>query len=85
MISFPLLLKTLANHKTDGDITAGYVNTEANTLRQANYGIAEFTSSSLHLIANKVRDLLASSWTVRCPLMFLSMPELIALNYFYND
>jgi hypothetical protein len=41
MIPFSLL-KTLANHKTDGDITAGYINTEANTLKQATYKIADY-------------------------------------------
>jgi integrase len=41
MIPFSLL-KTLANHKTDGDVTAGYINTEANTMRQAIKKIADY-------------------------------------------
>lgn len=41
MIPFSLL-KSLANHKTDGDVTAGYINTEANTLRQATNKIADY-------------------------------------------
>lgn len=41
MIPFSLL-KTLANHKTDGDVTAGYINTEANTMKQAINKIADY-------------------------------------------
>jgi len=41
MIPFSFL-KTLANHKTYSDITAGYINTEANKLKQATYKIAVF-------------------------------------------
>jgi len=41
MIPFSLL-KTLANHKTDGDVTAGYINTEAHTLKHATHRIADF-------------------------------------------
>lgn len=41
MIPFSLL-KTLANHKTDGDVTAGYINTEANTMKKAIFRIADY-------------------------------------------
>ncbi|MEI7996095.1 MAG: integrase family protein [Methylococcaceae bacterium] len=41
MIPFSLL-KALANHKTDSDVTGGYINPEANTLRQATYKIADY-------------------------------------------
>ncbi len=40
MIPFSLL-KALANHQTDGDVTGGYINPEANTLRQATFKIAD--------------------------------------------
>ncbi|WP_333876382.1 tyrosine-type recombinase/integrase [Methylobacter sp.] len=40
MIPFSLL-KALANHATDGDVTGGYINPEANTLRQATFKIAD--------------------------------------------
>lgn len=40
MIPFSLL-KALANHSTDADITGGYINPEANTLRQATFKIAD--------------------------------------------
>jgi integrase len=40
MIPFSLL-KALANHTTDGDVTGGYINPEANTLRQATFKIAD--------------------------------------------
>ncbi len=39
MIPFSLL-KALANHQTDGDVTGGYINPEANTMRQATFKIA---------------------------------------------
>lgn len=41
MIPFSLL-KALANHKTDGDVTGGYINPEANTLKQAINKIADY-------------------------------------------
>ena len=41
MIPFSLL-KTLANHKTDGDVTAGYINTETSTMKQAINKIADY-------------------------------------------
>lgn len=41
MIPFSLL-KTLANHKADGDVTAGYISTEANTMQQAIFKIAKY-------------------------------------------
>jgi integrase len=47
MIPFSLL-KTLANHKTDGDVTAGYINTEANTIKQAINKIAEYIEQHAH-------------------------------------
>lgn len=40
MIPFSLL-KALANHQTDGDVTGGYINPEAKTLRQATFKIAD--------------------------------------------
>lgn len=40
MIPFSLL-KALANHQTDGDVTGGYINPEANTLRSATFKIAD--------------------------------------------
>lgn len=48
MIPFSML-KTLANHKTDGDVTAGYINTEADTIRQAIYKIADFIEQKCSL------------------------------------
>ena len=39
MIPFSLL-KALANHETDGDVTGGYINPEANTLKAATFKIA---------------------------------------------
>ena len=44
MIPFSLL-KALANHQTDGDVTGGYINPEANTLRQATFKIADVIQS----------------------------------------
>jgi integrase len=41
MIPFSLL-KALANHKTDNDVTGGYINPEANTLKQATWKIADY-------------------------------------------
>lgn len=41
MIPFSLL-KALANHQTDADVTGGYINPEANTLRQATFKIAGY-------------------------------------------
>ena len=40
MIPFSLL-KALANHTTDGDVTGGYINPEATTLRPATFKIVE--------------------------------------------
>ena len=36
------LLKALANHKTDNDVTGGYINPEANTLKKATWKIADY-------------------------------------------
>jgi len=36
------LLKKLANHVTDNDVTGGYINTEAKTLRMATQKIADY-------------------------------------------
>ncbi len=44
MIPFSLL-KALANHQTDSDVTGGYINPEANTLRQATFKIADVIQS----------------------------------------
>jgi integrase len=41
MIPFSLL-KALANHKTDGDVTGGYINPEAKTLKSATFKIADY-------------------------------------------
>jgi integrase len=41
MIPFSLL-KALANHKTDNDVTGGYINPEANTLKRATFKIADY-------------------------------------------
>ncbi len=40
MIPFSLL-KALANHSTDADVTGGYINPEDNTLRAATFTIAD--------------------------------------------
>jgi len=36
------LLKALANHKTDNDVTGGYINPEAKTLKAATFTIADY-------------------------------------------
>jgi hypothetical protein len=36
------LLKALANHKTNNDITGGYINPETKTLKSATFKIAEY-------------------------------------------
>jgi len=36
------LLKALANHKTNNDVTGGYINPEAKTLKQATFKIADY-------------------------------------------
>ncbi|WP_160172756.1 integrase arm-type DNA-binding domain-containing protein [Methylomarinum vadi] len=41
MIPFSLL-KALANHKTDGDVTGGYINPEAKTMKAATFKIADY-------------------------------------------
>jgi integrase len=41
MIPFSLL-KALANHKTDADVTGGYINPEAKTLKTATFKIADY-------------------------------------------
>lgn len=41
MIPFSLL-KALANHKTDSDVTGGYINPEAKTLKAATFKIADY-------------------------------------------
>ncbi|QWF71663.1 hypothetical protein KEF85_04065 [Methylomonas paludis] len=41
MIPFSLL-KTVANHQIDGDVIAWHINTEANTMRQAIFKIADY-------------------------------------------
>ena len=40
MIPFSLL-KALANHKTDNDITGGYIHAEAKTRKEATFKIAD--------------------------------------------
>jgi integrase len=56
MIPFSLL-KALANHKTDGDVTGGYINSEAQTLKAATFKIAHYIqahtmadSDNVHLL-----------------------------------
>lgn len=46
MIPFSLL-KALANHKTDLDVTGGYINTETKTLRAATYKIADYIEAHI--------------------------------------
>ena len=41
MIPFSLL-KALANHKTDADVTGGYINPESKTLKTATFKIADY-------------------------------------------
>lgn len=41
MIPFSLL-KALANHQTDGDVTGGYINPEGKTLKSATFKIADY-------------------------------------------
>lgn len=41
MIPFSLL-KALANHKTDNDVTGGYINPETKTLKAATFKIADY-------------------------------------------
>ncbi|CCE21893.1 tyrosine-type recombinase/integrase [Methylotuvimicrobium alcaliphilum] len=41
MIPFSLL-KALANHKTDNDVTGGYIHTEAKTRKEATFKIADY-------------------------------------------
>jgi integrase len=41
MIPFSLL-KALANHKTDSDVTGGYINPESKTLKSATFKIADY-------------------------------------------
>ncbi len=36
------LLKALANHQTDGDVTGGYINPESKTLKSATFKIADY-------------------------------------------
>ena len=56
MIPFSLL-KALANHQTDHDVTGGYINPEANTLKQATWKIAEYIQQHT---APEIKTLLAS-------------------------
>jgi integrase len=46
MVPFPLL-KALANHKTDLDVTGGYINAEAKTRRAATYKIADYIQAHI--------------------------------------
>lgn len=48
MIPFSLL-KALANHKTDLDVTGGYINAEAKTRRAATYKIADYIKTQIAL------------------------------------
>jgi len=36
------LLKALANHKTNNDVTGGYINPEAKTMKAATFKIADY-------------------------------------------
>jgi len=49
MIPFSLL-KALANHKTNNDVTGGYINPETKTLKEATFKIAEYIQQ--HTISN---------------------------------
>jgi integrase len=53
MIPFSLL-KALANHKTDNDVTGGYINPEANTLKQATWKIADYIQQHIAPDTEKV-------------------------------
>jgi integrase len=46
MVPFSLL-KALANHKTDLDVTGGYINAEAKTRRAATYKIADYIQAHI--------------------------------------
>jgi integrase len=41
------LLKALANHKTDLDVTGGYINAEAKARREATYKIADYIQAHI--------------------------------------
>lgn len=47
MVPFSLL-KALANHKTDIDVTGGYINAEAKTRREATYKIADYIQAHIN-------------------------------------
>jgi len=57
MIPFSLL-KALANHKTDNDVTGGYINPEAKTLKAATFKIADYIQSHAAPTADNVHFLL---------------------------
>lgn len=60
MIPFSLL-KALANHKTDNDVTGGYINPEAKTLKAATWKIADFIQSHAAATGDNVHFLLKAS------------------------
>ena len=60
MIPFSLL-KALANHKTDNDVTGGYINPEAKTLKAATWKIADFIQSHAVATGDNVHFLLKAS------------------------
>jgi len=55
MIPFSLL-KALANHKTDNDVTGGYINPETKTLKAATFQIADYIQQ--HTVSNEKISLL---------------------------
>jgi len=48
MIPFSLL-KALANHKTNNDVTGGYINPETKTLKSATFKIADYIEQHTHV------------------------------------
>lgn len=55
------LSKALANHKTDSDVTGGYINPEARTMKAATFKIADYiqehtaqNSGNVHLLKSNV-------------------------------
>jgi integrase len=55
------LLKALANHKTDNDVTGGYINPEAKTLKAATWKITVFIQSHAMATGDNVHFLLKTS------------------------
>ncbi len=60
MIPFSLL-KTLANHKTQNDVTGGYINSEAETLKAATFKIADYIQQHTSPNENNILTLKSST------------------------